>query len=151
MFLTNRGFCVFIKEMGLTVKEFEDGFKTPVKKLKITELKQREEMWRALWGWLDPTVKRFLFRVGTQVRLMRRDYKGTLGELGEVKFTPETIEVATYEKVYNYVDGKTYYERKVIIFPFTSLMWIEEVIESAEAGEVEEYSLEEIPEGEAVK
>ncbi|GAI93254.1 unnamed protein product, partial [marine sediment metagenome] len=46
---------------------------------------------------------------------------------------------------YNYVDSKTYYERKVIIFPFTSLMWLEEVIESAEASEVEEYALDNIP------
>lgn len=150
MFLTNRSFYDFIKEMGLTVKEFEDGFKTPVRKLKITELKEREEMWRALWGWLDESVKRFLFRIGSQVRFMRRDYKGTIGELGEVKFSPSTIEIATYEKTYNYTDGKYYYERKVIVFPYSSLMWIEEIIESTEAEELEQYALGAIPEEEAV-
>ena len=150
MFLTNRSFYVSLKEMALTVKEFEDGFKTPVKKLKITELKQREEMWRLLWGWLDETVKRFLFRIGTQVRFMRRDYKGTIGELGEVKFTPDTIEISTYEKVYNYTDGKYYYERKVMHYPWSAMAWFEEIIMSVEASEVEEYTLGAIPEEEPV-
>lgn len=136
--------------MALTVKDFEDGLKLPVKKLKITELRQREEFWRILWGWTDETVKRFLFRIGTQVRFMRRDYKGTIGELGEVKFTPSQVEIATYEKVYNYVDGKYYYERKVVIYPYASLAWIEEIIESTEAEEAEQYAVEAIPEGEAV-
>ncbi|MBU2249577.1 MAG: hypothetical protein KKD77_22715, partial [Gammaproteobacteria bacterium] len=146
----NQNLCASLKEMGLTVREFEDGFKAPVEKLSHKQLVEREEMWRALWGWLDPTVKRFLFRIGSQVRFMRRDYKGTIGELGEVKFIPSQIEIATYEKVYNPSDGKYYYERKVVIYPYASLAWIEEIIESTLAEDVEEFAVESIPEEELV-
>lgn len=134
--------------MGLTYGEFLSGMKKPLLSLSKKELREREEMWRVFWGWTDETVKRFLSRIGTNVRFMRRDYKGTEGELGEVKFEPSQVEIATYEKVYNYTDGKYYYERKVVVYPWTSVAWIEEIFDKTPAEEVEQYEVESIPETE---
>jgi len=134
----------------LTVGEFQEGMLIPVNKLSKAELQQREVMWRTLWGWTDDTVKKFLFRIGTQVRLYRRDYKGSIGELGEVKFEPKSVELAAYEKTYNYNDGKYYYEKKIQVLPWSFVAWVEEIIEQAEASEVEVPSLEDIPEEEGV-
>ena len=133
-------------ERVVTLGEFLADMQTPISKLTVSQLKAREQVWRTLWGWTDDTVKRFLQRIGTQVRFMRRDYKGTIGELGEVKFEPKQIEIATYEKVYNYEDGKYYYERKLVIYPWAAVAWMEEIFDKTLAEEVEQYAIEAIPE-----
>jgi hypothetical protein len=135
---------------SLTVNEFETLLQVPIAELTVEQMQSLEQMWRTLWGWTDDTVKRFLFRIGTTIRLMRRDYKGNIGELGQVKFEPIQLEIATYEKSYNMTDGKYYYERKVVIYPYTTIGWIEEVIEQRPAEEVEIPSLDNIPEETAV-
>ena len=119
------------------MQEFLEGIQTPEKKLNITELREREAMWRALWSWTDETVKRYLLRAGTEIRIVQRNYQGKMGELGTVKFEPKEIEVSLTEKTYNYNDGKYYYEEKVVVYPFSSIAWVEGIIDSHEVAEVE--------------
>jgi len=115
---------------------------TSPKKMSIKKLREREETWRALWSWLSDDVKYFLLRIGSMVRILRRDYKGSMGELGEVKFVPSEFEVAVYEKRYNETDGKYYYERKVIKIPQSAVMMIEFISEQELAEEVDKYEVQ---------
>ncbi|GAG61332.1 unnamed protein product, partial [marine sediment metagenome] len=103
--------------MALQSQQFLEEIQTPTKNFTKKQLQEREEFWRAVWSWIDDEVKRFVLRPGTLVRVMGRDYKGKVGELGAVKFEPREIEVIVYEKAYNYNDGKYYYERKTIPYP----------------------------------
>src|SRR5487761_1914905 len=117
----------------LDTKGFIADMQTPPTKLTIKQLREREEFWRALWSWIGDDIKYFVLRAGTIVRVVRRDYKGSVGELGAVKFTPAEIEVHVEEKTYNYGDGKYYYENKVVKVPFGAITWLEFINESIEA------------------
>jgi len=136
--------------MALQAQDFLRGMQTPVSKFKLSELQEREEFWRALWSWIPEDVKYFVLRIGQLVRIVRRDYKGSIGELGEVKFEAKELELAVYEKQYNYNDGKYYYERKVIKIPYAAVMWLEFISEQQLAEEVDTYEIEPIPETETV-
>ncbi|MBW2562002.1 MAG: hypothetical protein JRE40_14275 [Deltaproteobacteria bacterium] len=125
------------------------GIQTPVNKFKLSELQEREEFWRALWSWIPEDVKYFVLRIGQLVRVVRRDYKGSIGELGEVKFEAKELELAVYEKQYNYNDGKYYYEKKVLKIPYSAVFWLEFINEQQLAEEVDAYEVEPIPETEA--
>ena len=127
--------------MEASISQFIEELKTPVKGMTIKKLKEREEIWRALWSWLSDDVKYFLLRIGSEVRILRRDYKGSAGELGEVKFVPSEFEVAVYEKRYNENDGKYYYEKKVIKIPQSAVMMIEFISESTSAEDIEKYEV----------
>ena len=135
--------------MELELSDFIEGIKTPTSKLTITQLRAREEVWRALWSWLDDDVKPFLLHAGGLVRVVRRDYKSTVGELGQVKFEPSEIEVAVYEKAYDYNTGNQFFERKVVKIPSSVLAW-HELISSKTPAEEEEYSVDSIPDTEEV-
>lgn len=111
--------------MEMEVSQFLADMEVPVKKFGVRELRKREEIWRALWSWLDDDAKYLLIRVGTTVRILKRDYKGAVGELGAVKFEAKEYELAVYEKVYNYNDGKYYFERKVLKIPSGTVMMLE--------------------------
>jgi len=132
--------------MEVGISQFVEELKTPINKMTIKKLREREEIWRALWSWLGDDVKYFLVRIGSQVRILRRDYKGSLGELGEVKFAPAEFEVAVYEKRYNETDGKYYYEQKVIKIPQSAVMMIEFISEQQLVEEVEQYAIAPIEE-----
>lgn len=121
----------------LDLPEFLEGMKTPTKKLTITQLRQREELWRALWSWLDDEVKYYVVRVGQTVRMIKRDYKGIIGELGSVKFSLAEMELVVSEKTFNYNDGKFYYEDKVVKIPSGSIMIQEFISDSQLAEEIE--------------
>jgi len=121
----------------LTISQFLTEIQVPIKKLTISQLRQREEVWRALWGWTDDEVKHYLTHVGTTIRVLRRDYKGSVGELCQVKFAPKEIEIAVYEKQYNPTDGKYYFERKVMIIPAGAIAWQEFISETQLAEEVD--------------
>jgi len=129
-----------------SISQFIEELKTPVKRMTIKKLREREEIWRALWSWLGDDVKYFLLRIGSTVRVVRRDYRGTTGELGEVKFTPSEFEIATYEKRYNETDGKYYYETKVVKMPASTVMFFEFISESQSAEEIDQYELQPLEE-----
>ncbi len=130
----------------INTQQFLDGMQSPITSLKMKELKEREEFWRAIWSWIDEDVKYYALRVGQLVRVMRRDYKGSIGELQQVKFEPKEMELAVYEKTYNYQDGKYYFERKVLKMPFSAIAWPEFISEQNLAEEVEKFEIESIPE-----
>ena len=132
--------------MEASISQFIEELKTPINKMTIKKLRQREEIWRALWSWLGDDVKYFLLRIGSMVRILRRDYKGSLGELGEVKFVPAEFEVAVYEKRYNETDGKYYFERKVIKIPQSAVMMMEFISEQQLAEEVDKYEVQPLEE-----
>jgi len=121
----------------MKIPDFIEGMKTPIGKLTISQLRERESIWRALWSWLDEDCKYYLVRVGQTVRVFKRDYKGTTGELGAVKFALSEIELHVYEKTYNYSDGKYYMEDKVVKLPSGTIMLQEFINESVLASEVE--------------
>lgn len=130
----------------VTINQFLDEVQTPIKKLSLTQLRKREEMWRALWSWLDDEVKLWLIHAGSTVRVVRRDYKGTTGELGSVKFDLKRVDLYTYEKQYNYNDGKYYFERKTVELDGSYIAWWEFISEATEVSEVDTYEVESIPE-----
>ena len=117
--------------MEQTIATFIERIQTPTKQMSIKELRQREELWRALWSWIDEEVKYYVLRIGQTVRIIKRDYKGSLGELGSVKFKLDEIEVLVEEKTYNYRDGKSYIEQKVIKIPSGAIM-LQEFISNSE-------------------
>jgi len=122
--------------MEYKIQEFIGGIQTPIKKLSLSELRDREETWRALWSWIPEDVKYLIYRIGSQVRIMRRDYKGSLGELGEIKFEVKEYEIVVYEKRYNENDGKFWLEHKVIKIPSGTVMMLEFMLDR-ELAEVE--------------
>jgi len=130
----------------LDFQQFTEGMQTPTKRLNVKELREREEFWRALWSWIDDEVKYFALRVGQQVRIVRRDYKGFVGELGQVHFDLSEIELHVYEKTYNYNDGQYYYEDKTIKLPSGGIAWHEFIHEVVEASVADQYEVEPIPE-----
>jgi len=136
----------FNKIRMLDFQKFTDDMQTPTTKLTVKELREREEFWRALWSWLDDDVKYLILRIGQQVRVMRRDYKGSLGELGQAKFSLKEIELTVYEKFYNYNDGKYYFEDKTLKIPSGAITWLEFVSKSELVEEVDRYEVESIPE-----
>jgi len=122
---------------GLTLQQFQEGFKTPVGKLSKRELLEREEFWRALWSWIPDEVKYYIYRVGQLVRVYLRNYKGSVGELGSVKFDCAELELEVYEKVWNETTGKYIYEQKTLKLPYSAVMWLETITEQTEADQVE--------------
>lgn len=123
--------------MESKISDFVEGMQTPINKLSLTQLREREATWRALWSWIDDEIKYYVLRVGQTVRIFKRDYKGSVGELGAVKFNLSEIEVHVYEKTYNYTDGKYYYEDKVVKIPSGAIVLQEFITESTLASDVE--------------
>jgi len=111
--------------MGKDIKEFLEEIQTPIKKFNITELREREEIWRALWSWIGEEIQYYVIRIGSKTRIVKRDYKGVMGELGACKFELSEIEVLTQEKVYNFSDGQYYFEDKVVKIPASAIMFKE--------------------------
>ena len=136
--------------MEATIQQFLEEMKVHPGKLGIKKLREREGIWRALWSWLGDEAKFDLLRVGSVVRLVRRDYKGVLGQLGQIKFEPSEYELTVYEKVYNYNDGKYYYESKTVQIPAAAIMWKEYVSEQELVAENEEYAVQSLEGEEAI-
>ena len=136
--------------MESSIADFIERMKVPSKKLSLTELRHREETWRALWSWIPDDVKYLIYRIGSTVRLVRRDYKGSFGELGAIKFTPSEYELAVYEKHYSENDGKWYYETKVMRIPSGAVMMLEFVQERQLAEDVEKPEVMGLDEAEGV-
>lgn len=123
--------------MDESIASFVEEMKTPIKKMGVKELRKREETWRSLWSWIPDNVKYLIYRIGSEVRLVRRDYKGAIGTLGEVKFEPEQYEVTVFEKRYNEMDGKFWYEKKTVLIPVGSTLMLEFIHERQLADEVD--------------
>lgn len=135
----------------LDINKFIERMQTPTSQLKRKELVEREEFWRALWSWIPENVKYYLLKVGQTVRIVRRDYRGSLGELGQATFEMTELEVDVYEKTYNYSDGKWYFERKVVKIPKGAITMMEFIATQEDAEVVEKYEVESLAEEESVE
>lgn len=136
--------------MEVGISQFVEEMKTPLKKLSFSKLREREEIWRALWSWIDDDTKKIIYKIGSTVRIFRADWRCSFGELGEVKLEPSEYNVYVYEKRYNETDGKYYYERKVTQIPANRVIMIEFLSESESAEDVEQFVVESLPEEEEV-
>ena len=135
--------------MEPTIQQFMEDMQTSPGKLGVKKLREREATWRALWSWLGDDVKYFVLRIGSMVRVVRRDYRGSTGMLGEVKFVPAEFEIAVYEKKYNDTDMKYYYETKVQKIPASAVMWFEFISEQELVSEDDKYEVQSLEEEEA--
>ena len=120
-------------EQGIVT--FIERMQTPISKMGVKELRQREASWRALWSWIPENVKYLVYRIGSEVRILKRDYKGYIGELGAVAFEASQYEVHVYAKQYNETDGKFYFENKTLLIPSGAVMFLEFVHDRESADE----------------
>ena len=98
-------------------------------KMKTKELKEECQMWRNLWGWVPPEVKYYLARIGQDIGVTMRNYKRYLGVLIDTHWTLDELEIGVTDKVYDVVEDKTYFEKKVVKVRQGSIMdlqWIKE-------------------------
>jgi len=120
-------------EQGIVT--FIERMQTPIKKMGVKELRQREASWRALWSWIPENVKYLVYRIGSEVRILKRDYKGSIGELGAVSFEASQYEVSVYAKQYNETEGRFYFENKTLLIPSGAVMMLEFVHDKEPADE----------------
>jgi hypothetical protein len=108
-------------------------------KMKMVDIKEECKMWRNLWGWIPPEVKYYVSRIGQDVRLVLRNYKGNLGTLIDTHWDLVSLEVGTIDKIYDSVDDKYYWEKKIMNVSTNAILLIEWIKErkSMEAFEEE--------------
>jgi hypothetical protein len=97
--------------------------------MKVAELKEEVQMWRNIWGWIPSSVKFYVARTGSMLGLQVRNYHRYIGVLLDTKWTLTSIDVGTYEKIYDQNDGQYYFERKIVQIPvgqIVALDWIAE-------------------------
>jgi hypothetical protein len=98
-------------------------------KMKQKDLKAECMMWRNVWGWVPPEVKYYVSRVGQEVGLTMRNYKRYLGVLVDSHWDLISLEVGTIDKVYDSVQDKTFYEKKIVVISVSGIVdyqWIKE-------------------------
>lgn len=91
-------------------------------KMKLKDLKEECAMWRNVWGWVPPEVKYYVSRVGQEVGLTMRNYKRYLGTLVDSHWNLTSLEVGTIDKVYDAVQDKTFYEKKIVIISVSGII-----------------------------
>lgn len=111
--------------MEAGISQFIERMQTPISKMGVKELREREASWRAIWSWIPENIKYLVYRIGSDVRILRRDYKGSIGELGALTLEVAQYEVTVYAKQYNENDGKFYYETKTLLIPSGAVMMLE--------------------------
>lgn len=100
-----------------------------LRKMKREDLKAECEMWRNVWGWVPPEVKYYVSRVGQEIGLTMRNYKRYLGTLIDSHWDLLSLEVGTVDKVYDTVQDKTFYEKKIVVISVSGIVdmqWIKE-------------------------
>ena len=115
--------------MSEDIKELLLGRWTEIKKMKTQDLKAEVEMWRNIWSWVPSDIKYYVSRTGQQIGVQVRNYTRYVGILLETHWELRELEVGVYDKVYDQVDGKYYFERKIIRLPIGQLVsqdWIAE-------------------------
>jgi len=122
-----------------------------LRKMKMKDLLEECQMWRNVWGWVPSEVKYYVARVGQQVGVTMRNYKRYLGVLLDTHWDLLELELGVYDKVYDTVTGKNFFERKIIKMRSSGLMdlqWIkertaeEEILAEAERQAMAEPQLE---------
>jgi len=106
--------------------------------MSIDDLRMECEMWRRLWAWVPSEVKYYVARTGKMIAVTQRNYKRYLGYLLETRWDLKELEIGVYDKVYDTVTGKWFYERKIVRIGVNSiidLQWIEDRVSEEELGE----------------
>jgi len=85
-----------------------------LRKMKVAELKEECQMWRNVWGWVPSEVKYYVARVGQQIGVVQINFQRKLGVLLDTKWDLIALEIGIYDKEYDPVDGKYYFERKIV-------------------------------------
>jgi hypothetical protein len=102
------------------------------------ELISECELWRRLWAWVPSEVKYYVARTGKMIAITQRNYKRYLGFLLETQWDLKSIELGVYDKIYDTVTGKWFYEKKIVrmgIGSIIDIQWIEERHAEEELGE----------------
>lgn len=98
-------------------------------KMKVKDLREECKMWRNVWQWVPSEVKYYVARVGQQVGITMRNYKRYLGVLLDTHWDLLELELGVYDKQYDPVDGKSYFERKIIktrVGGVIDIQWLKE-------------------------
>jgi hypothetical protein len=93
-----------------------------ISKMKLKDLKEECKMWRNVWGWVPPEVKYYVSRIGQEVGLTMRNYKRYLGTLVDSHWNLVSLEVGTIDKVYDAVQDKTFYEKKIVVISVSGIV-----------------------------
>ena len=93
-----------------------------ISKMSKESLREECKMWRNVWGWVPPEVKYYVSRVGQEVGLTMRNYKRYLGTLVDSHWILTSLEVGTVDKVYDAVQDKTFYEKKIVIISTSGII-----------------------------
>lgn len=110
-------------------RDLTAGVWTPLNKMKKSELEEECKMWRNLWGWIPSEIKYYAARTGSMIGVQVRNYHRFVAVLLETKWDLKTVEIGTYEKVYDQNDGQYYFERKIVRLPVSQIVawdWIAE-------------------------
>lgn len=113
----------------------------PIKSLGVKQLRSELEAWRSLSTWIDDVTRYYLSNMGQMVRIVRRDYKGYLGDFLGAKFILDEVEVGVYDKVYDQNLGRYFQEKKIIKVGEGSVVSMEFIQERHEAIEADEEAL----------
>ena len=100
-----------------------------LKKMNKEQMEAECQMWRNIWGWVPSEVKYYIARTGQQLAITMRNYKRYLGVLLDTHWELMEVELGVYDKIYDIVDGKYYFERKIIktrLGGLIDLQWIKE-------------------------
>ena len=133
-----------ISEDQTTARILLKGPMPQLNKMKTAELKAECEMWRNIWNWVPSEVRYYIARTGQTIGLTMRNYKRYLGTLLDTHWNLEEVEVGVMDKIYDIVDGKHYFERKIVKVKVGSIIdvqWIAERHPEDEATEPTEAEL----------
>lgn len=101
-------------------------------------------LWRAISSYLSDDVRYYLSHIGDTCRVVRRDYKGFLGDFIGAKFNIESVDVGVWERAFDPSDSKYYWERKTMRFTQGAMMNLEFIVERKEAESEKEDDLGEM-------
>jgi len=121
--------------MSEDIKQLLKGKFTPIENMTQEQLVEEVKMWRNIWSWVPSGVKYYVSRVGQQIGVQVRNYKRYIGILLDTEWDLKSIEIGTYDKVYDQTSGQHYYERKITRLPvgqIVALDWIAERIPEKE-------------------
>ena len=115
----------YTKDMGTPLEELLQKPLPEIKGMSKDALRLEVELWRTIFGQLPEEVRDSVARIGGLVRVVRRDYKGTLGIWQLPKLEATELRVLTREKFYDGNVGRYYWEDKLVYVPQSAVMFME--------------------------
>ncbi len=113
----------------------------PLKDMTKEELIEELDTYRNLWTWVEEDLKWWLCHIRYHCRLVRRDYKGLEGVLGQCHFELKAIDIDVRSEDYDYFKNEVKIEQKTITIPVNQLIdW--EMIHEQEVTPMEDSPLQ---------